>query len=122
MFADYGFHAAIDWIGFAIGAGLWDYASRTRLDQLLLLGSGFLLVLEAGVRARRKLVLELLDTTGSVDELQFTCVEGMADIANVDLQFFTRAACFETVATSAGDLRFEVLGMNAVFHGFCSIS
>lgn len=101
---------------FTIGAGLWVYASQTRLNQLLLFRRWFLLALKAGVSAGRKLVLELLDTTGGVDELQFSSVERMAHVADVDLQLFPRAARLEAVATPAGDLRFEVLGMNAIFH------
>lgn len=80
------------------------------------------MILEAGVGAGRELVLKLLDTTGGIDELQLTCVERMADIANVDLQFFTRTPCFEAVSATAGDLRFEVLWVNAVFHNLCSVS
>jgi hypothetical protein len=109
-------------LGIAIGAGLWFHASRTRMESLLLFGSGLLWALKAGVRTCRKLVLKFLDPPRSVDEFQFSCVKRVADIADVDLQFFTRATCLETVTTSAGNLRFEVLGMNAVFHGFCSIS
>lgn len=103
-------------LGFAIGAGLWFYASRTRMDQLLLLGSGFLWVLKTGVGTSRELVLELFDSTRRVDELQLSGVERMANIAYVDLQLFASAPRFEAVAAAAGDLSFEVFGVDAVFH------
>jgi hypothetical protein len=103
-------------LGFAIGAGLWFYASRTRMDQLLLLGSGFLWVLKTGVGTSRELVLELFDTTRRVDELQLSGVERMANIAYVDLQLFASAPRFEAVAAAASDLSFEVFGVDAVFH------
>lgn len=103
-------------LGFAIGAGLWFYASRTRMDQLLLLGSGFLWVLKTGVGTSRELVLELFDSTRRVDELQLSGVERMANIAYVDLQLFASAPRFEAVAAAASDLSFEVFGVDAVFH------
>src|SRR3954466_5179338 len=76
-----------------------------------------LAALDAGVSSRSELVLELLDTTGRIDELQFARVEGMADAADIDLQLLASAARGELVAAAAGDLGFVVFGMDAVFHG-----
>ena len=72
---------------------------------------------DAGVAGGGKLVLELLDAAGRIDELQFARVEGMADAADVDLQLFASAARGELIAAAAGDFGFKVFGMDAVFHG-----
>ena len=87
------------------------------MESLLLLGSGFLLGLEARVGTSGELVLELLDPSGGVNELEFARVERMADVANVDLQFGPGAPGDETVPATAGDLGLEIFWLNAVFHG-----
>src|SRR5215213_9278135 len=76
-----------------------------------------LAAIDAGVAGSGEFVLELLNAAGRIDELQFARVEGMADAADVDLQFFARAARGELVTAAAGDLGFVVFGMDAVFHG-----
>ena len=71
---------------------------------------------KAGVGSGSELVLELLNTTCGVDELEFARIERMANVANVDLQLFTSATGLEAVSTTTGYLGFKVLWMNAVFH------
>src|SRR5690606_19887933 len=79
---------------------------------------GFLAALQAGITSRGELVLELLDTSGRVDELQLARVERMASAADVDFQLGTGAAGDKRIATAALNLRHEVLGMDVVFHSF----
>jgi len=105
----------------AIDAGLWKPAVRA-MDQLLLLGNRLLLVLEASVGAGREFVLKLLDPTGGVDELQLACVKRVANIANVDLHFLAGAPRDEAVAAATGNLGFEILGVDSVFHDSFSTS
>ena len=92
------------------------------MDQLLLLGNRLLLVLEASVGAGREFVLKLLDPTGGVDELQLACVKRVANIANVDLHFLAGAPRDEAVAAATGNLGFEILGVDSVFHDSFSTS
>ena len=75
-----------------------------------------LAALEAGVTSSSKLVLELLDAASRIDELQFAGVERVANVADIDFQFLTRAARDKLIAAAAGDLRFEIFGMDVVFH------
>src|SRR3989304_22293 len=74
-------------------------------------GSGrFFLLLaaaQAGVAGGGELVLELLDSPGRVDELQFARVKRMTLVADVDLELLARAAGGELVAAAAGDLGLE---------------
>jgi hypothetical protein len=98
------------------GAGLWRNASRTRFSQLLLLGGWLFGVLQAGVGPGSKFVLELLNTACGVHELKFPGVERVADVTDVDLELFTRAARDKAIAAAARDLGLEILGMDAVFH------
>ena len=85
------------------------------MEQLLLLGSR-LLVREACIGTSSELVLEFFNPACGVDELEFARVERMANVANVDLQLFPRAAGSKAVATTAGHLGFEIVWVNAVFH------
>jgi hypothetical protein len=85
------------------------------MEQLLLLGSR-LLRRETRISPSSKLVLELLNPARRVDELQLARVKRMANIANVDLQLFTRASSRKTVTATAGYFGLEVIWMNAVFH------
>lgn len=85
------------------------------MEQLLLLGSR-LLRRETCISPSSKLVLELLNPARRVDELQLAGVKRMANIANVDLQLFTRASSRKTVTATAGYFGLEVIWMNAVFH------
>lgn len=71
---------------------------------------------QTGVVAAGELVLELLDASRRVDKLEFARVEGVARVADIDVQFFLRAAGGERVATAALDAGFEILGMNVRFH------
>lgn len=91
------------------------------MEELLLLRSRLLLVCKAGVRSGSELVLELLDPTCGVDELQLARVKRMANVANVDLQLFTSATGLKAVPTTTGYLGFKVLWMNAVFHASFSV-
>src|SRR5262249_55553203 len=85
-------------------------AVQTIIPQLLLAA------LKAGITSRGELVLELLDAASRIDELQFAGVEGVANIADIDLQLLASAAGRELIAAAAGDLGFEIFGMDAVFH------
>lgn len=85
------------------------------MEQLLLLRSR-LLRRETRISPSSKLVLELLNPPRGVDELQLARVKRMANIANVNLQLFTRASSRKTVTATAGYFGLEVLWMNAVFH------
>src|SRR3954469_7113116 len=84
--------------------------AQTIFPQLLLAA------LEAGITSRGKLVLELLDPACRIDELQFPRIEGVANVADIDLQLLTGAPGRKLVAAATRNLRFEVFGMNAVFH------
>src|SRR5690606_19116221 len=72
---------------------------------------------EAGVAGAGEPGLELLDPAGGVDELQLARIEGMASAANIELQFLADAAGDKTVAATAGNLRFVVVGVDVGFHG-----
>lgn len=85
----------------------------TTTAQLLL----FLLwLLKTCIRTSRKLLLELVDTSRRVDELQLAGVERMASVANVDLQFWHSATSRKRIAATAGDRRFLVVGVNIGLH------
>ena len=86
------------------------------MEQLLLLGGRFLGGLKACVSPSGELILKLLDSTCGIDELQLASVERVADITNVDLEFFSGAASGEAIAATAGHFGFEVLGVDAIFH------
>ena len=86
------------------------------MGSLLLFRSGLLGGLKTGIGTRGELVLELFDPTGGINELELTRVERVADIANVDLEFFSGAASGEAIAATAGHFGFEVLGVDAIFH------
>src|SRR3954464_3762900 len=90
--------------------------TRSSVAQPLLLAA-----LHAGIAGGGKLILELLDAAGRVDELQFARVEGMADAADINFQFLARAPRGELIAAAAGDFGFKVFGMNSVFHGLSLI-
>ena len=85
-------------------------AVQTIFPQLLLA------TLEAGVTSGGKLVLELLDPACRIDELQFARVEGVAHVADIDLQLLARAPRDKLVAAAARNLGFVIFGMDAVFH------
>ena len=83
--------------------------------KLLLLGC--LLGLQACIRSSSELVLELLDSTGGVNILELASVKRMAFTANVDFQLFANTSRLKRVPATAGDGRFLIIGMDAVFHG-----
>lgn len=88
------------------------------LRQLFLLSGRLLWILKASVSASSELILELLDPTSGVHELQLAGVERVANIANVHSKLLAGAASYETVPASAGNLCFDVFWMNAIFHDF----
>lgn len=75
----------------------------------------FLAAFEAGVVAR-ELVVELFDTSSSVNVLQTSGVERVASRANIDFHFGLSAAGYERVSATAGNLHFDVAGVNSFFH------
>lgn len=91
------------------------------LRQLFLLWSWLFWVLQTGVGSSSKFGLELFDPASGVNELQLARVERMADIANVDSQLFANAFGNETVAATASNLRFDIVGVNLVFHDFGNV-
>jgi len=72
---------------------------------------------KTAVSACCKLLLELIDTSSSINVLQLSGVERVTFITNVDLQLRPHAASLETVSATAGNSRILVIWMNAVFHG-----
>lgn len=86
------------------------------LKQLFLLGDWLLWILKAGVGPCCKLVLELLNSPRSVNELQLSSVKRMTDVANVHTNFFTSASRYETATASASNLSLDIFWVNAVFH------
>jgi hypothetical protein len=91
------------------------------LRQLFLLWSWLFWVLQTCVGSSSKFVLELFDPASGVNELQLARVERMADIANVDSQLFANAFGNETIAATASNLRFDVVGVNLFFHDFGNV-
>ena len=85
---------------------------RANSSKLLLALGG-----KAAISPCRKLLLELVNTSSSINVLQLSGVERVTFITNVDLQFWAHAASFETIATTTGDSGLLVIWMNAVFHG-----
>ncbi len=78
--------------------------------------SSFFATLEAGKTGRGELVLELLDASGSINELEFASEKRMARAANINFQLRHSAACCERIATAALDRGDHVVGMNVFFH------
>ena len=62
------------------------------------------------------LLLETLDSTGSVNELLFSGKEGVAGGANLESNLRSCRTSFELIATGAGHQDFVILGMNTFFH------
>lgn len=75
----------------------------------------FLAAFEAGVVAR-ELVVELFDTSSSINVLQTSGVERVASRANIDFHFGLSAAGYERVSATASYLHFDVTGVNSFFH------
>jgi len=87
-------------------------AAKLLFDHFFLRGLG----LQACVGSGSKLLLELVDSTRRVNELQLSGVKRMAFAANVDLQLRPNAAGFERRAATAGHGRGLVFRVNSVFH------
>lgn len=85
-------------------------------DALGLLGRRLFFLLKAGVGTTGEFTLEFLDPPSGIDILQLAGIKRMARVANVNLQFFTRAASCKRIATAAGDGGLEVFRVDAVFH------
>src|SRR4051812_10751946 len=62
------------------------------------------------------LLLEFLDTSGGINELHLAGVEGMAGRTNFDVKFGHSAAGLESIAATARDSRFDVIGMDIRLH------
>lgn len=72
---------------------------------------------EAEKSAPSVLASELVNTTGSVDDLLLACIEWMASGANFNLQIFAkRRLGFEGIAATAMDGDGLVFGMNIRLH------
>ena len=91
------------------------------LRQLFLFWSWLFWVLQTGVGSSSEFVLELFNPACGVNELQLARVERMADIANVDSQLFANAFGNETIAATASNLRFDVVGVDLFFHDFGNV-
>src|SRR5436190_23645852 len=87
---------------------------RARPRGADLLGRGLAFALLALVPV--VLLLELLHSSGGVDELHLPGEERMAGRADFDGDVLPRAAGGELVATATGDRGLLVLGMNAFLH------
>ena len=85
---------------------------RANSSKLLLALTG-----KAAVSTCRKLLLELVNTSSSINVLQLSGVERVTFITNVDLHLGPHATSLETIAATAGNSRVLVIRMNAVFHG-----
>ena len=75
-----------------------------------------LALLEAGVAARSKLGLELLDPASRVNKLQLSREEWMTHITDVELDLRHRTPGGEAVATATFHNGVNVLRVNAFFH------
>ncbi len=61
--------------------------------------------------------LKPLYATFGVQHLHLTSEEGMANVADFDLQLFGKCASFEFIATGTNDIAGNVFGVNIFFHG-----
>ncbi len=59
---------------------------------------------------------ETLDATSRVKDALLTSEEWMTVRADIDLQNWFDAQCFETVATGATDCGFDIIWMDSFFH------
>jgi hypothetical protein len=62
------------------------------------------------------LAIEALDAAGGVDQPLRAGVEGMATLADLDMQFSHRGARLKRVAACASNYAAMVFGMNSGFH------
>ena len=82
----------------------------------LLLALLWLLLLQAAVVASAKFLLELVDSSGGVNKLQFAGVKRVTLVANVDSQLGANAASLKRIATTAGYGRVLVIRVDTLFH------
>ena len=62
-------------------------------------------------------LVEAIDASSGIDELLFTCEEGVASRTNFDVQItLLGGASLECFAARAGDGYFDVFGVNSWFH------
>jgi hypothetical protein len=66
------------------------------------------------------LPLKFLNPAGGIDEFDFSSVEGVADRADFDVDLRPRAAGRKFVPAPADNGRFNIFGVNAVFHRIIS--
>src|SRR5690606_19850289 len=90
------------------------------LPAHLLLGLGLLASRKTRVACFGELVLEFLNAASGVDELQLACKEGVASVADIDLEFFPGAARDKRIAAAAGNFGFVIIWVGVFFHGFIS--
>lgn len=86
-------HTTRDCVPWAI----WTARAKLLLDRFFLRRLG----LETGVSTSGELLLELVNTTGGIDEFQFAGVERMAFAANVNLQLWANASRRERGSATA---------------------
>ena len=67
-------------------------------------------------------LLELLDASGSINELLLAGVEGVADGADFDRDLRQRAPGLESIAATTNNGGVDVIGVNAFFHDFVTAS
>ena len=62
-------------------------------------------------------LVEAIDASCGIDELLFTSEERVASRTDFDVQVtFLSGACLECFAARAGDVNFDVFGVNSRFH------
>jgi hypothetical protein len=64
-----------------------------------------------------KLVLEFLDSTCCIDKLQLAGIERMAEVANIDFQFFAGTAGLKRIATATGNRGVMIFRVYVTLHG-----
>lgn len=72
--------------------------------------------MQGSVSTSGELVLELFDTAGGIDVLEFSCEERVAFATNVHLQLFANAPSCKRVTATASNRCFHVFGVNISFH------
>ena len=87
-------------------------------EELFILASwlGLLPAFETRITSCGELLLEFIDPTSRIYKLQFSRVERVALVANVDLQFLSSAVCHKFVPTATRYLGLNILGVDAFFH------
>ncbi len=75
-----------------------------------------LALLKARVVTCRELALKLLDTSSSIDELQFARKERVTHVADINPHFLRSAASNELVATTAMDVGVLIVRVDVFLH------